>query len=174
MLQVKLLRTDSCINILTDTGCGISACTRKFVEDNQLKINKSATMYKIEQMTAEKIYLNKFAHFKVKFRRKGAHVFNINALILPGGHWKTPLPKNRPTWLPDLNVMLAHPKMTDQETQYLDYQVILGGDYMNQLKFQPFYFDKTFGLVDTLGAGYLEGNLLLPTLTTCLALHRSR
>jgi hypothetical protein len=73
-------------------------------------------MYEIEEITKEKIYSNEFAHFKVKFRKKGAQVFNIKALILSGGYWTTPLPRIRPTWLTDLNVMLANPKITDEET----------------------------------------------------------
>jgi hypothetical protein len=77
--------------------------------------------------------------------------------VLPGGHWTVPLPKNRPEWLCDLNPYPAHSQITDESVNSLDYQVILGGDYMNELRFQASYFDESFGLVDTLGGWVRRG-----------------
>ena len=126
MLEAQLHQSDVKINILTDTGCGIAACTREFVEKNKFRTEKSDQTYEIEGITDEKIYSDEFAHFTIRLRRKGAQVFRVKALILPGGHWTVPLPKNRPGWLRDLNPYLAHSQITDKSVHSLDYQVILG------------------------------------------------
>ena len=145
------------MNILTDTGCSIAACTRAFANEHNLPIEKSERTYEIEGVTNDTIFSNEFVTFKIRLRKKGTHVVTIRALVLPGGHWTAPIPTTQPPWLSDLKPYLAMPEICSPTNNRIEYQIILGGDYLVEFKFHPIYSDQRFSLVSTLGGWLPRG-----------------
>jgi hypothetical protein len=92
-------------------------------------------------------------HFQNSLTKEGYARHHDPRIGFARRHWAAVVPTSQPPWLTNLKPYLATPDIASNLNDRIDYQIILGGDYLIEFIFCPIYSDQRFSLVSTVGAG---------------------
>lgn len=148
------------IRILLDSGCSCPI----IAESTASRLNLGLEPCKevpILGLRSEPVYARSKATIFLKFRL-GTFKISFQALVVPNASgWPATTPLIQPYWLHKLDPLLADPDIVKPST-VLIYDILVGGDFLAEIRLTPIYFHREFALQSSLGGYVPRGRWSVP------------